>query len=97
MGQKVNPIGFRLGVIRDWDSRWYAGKAVYREWVLEDAKVRRLLQERFAADSGAAASARGRNRDAGISRIEIERAPNLLKLTLHTAKPGIIIGRGGRG
>ncbi len=96
MGQKVHPIGFRLGVIRDWDSRWYARKPVYREWVLEDGKVRRLLRERFASD-GSTRGARGRNRDAGISRIEIERAPNMLKLTLHTAKPGIIIGRGGRG
>ncbi len=96
MGQKVHPIGFRLGIIRDWDSRWYAGKAVYREWVLEDVRVRRLLRERFASD-GAQRGGRSRNRDAGISRIEIERAPNMLKLTLHTAKPGIIIGRGGRG
>ena len=112
MGQKVNPIGMRLGIIRDWDSHWYARKAIYRDWVLEDARVRRLLRERFAADasgrggsgrggSGRGGSGRGgprsRNRDAGISRIEIERAPNMLKLTLHTARPGIIIGRGGRG
>ena len=96
MGQKVNPIGLRLGIIRDWDSRWYARKAIYRDWVLEDARVRRLLRERFAGD-GSRRGARTRDRDAGISRIEIERAPNMLKLTLHTAKPGIIIGRGGRG
>ncbi len=97
MGQKVNPIGFRTGVIRDWDSRWYARKATYRDWVLEDAQVRRFLRLRFAPDTTAQRGPRGRNRDAGISRIEIERAPNMLKLTLHTAKPGIIIGRGGRG
>ena len=97
MGQKVNPIGFRVGIIRDWDSRWYARKATYRDWVLEDARVRRFLRLRFAADTAARRGPRGRNRDAGISRIEIERAPNMLKLTLHTAKPGIIIGRGGRG
>ncbi len=96
MGQKVHPIGFRLGIIRDWDSRWYARKPVYREWALEDARVRALLRQRFASE-GAARGGRSRNRDAGISRIEIERAPNMLKLTLHTAKPGIIIGRGGRG
>jgi len=96
MGQKVNPIGLRVGIIRDWDSRWYARKATYRDWVLQDAQVRRLLAERFSGD-GSARGSRGRNRDAGISRIEIERAPNMLKLTLHTAKPGIIIGRGGRG
>jgi small subunit ribosomal protein S3 len=96
MGQKIHPIGLRVGIIRDWDSRWYARKAQYRDWVLEDARVRRLLRTRFAGD-GASRGPRGRNRDAGISRIEIERAPNMLKLTLHTAKPGIIIGRGGRG
>ena len=95
MGQKVNPIGFRLGIIRDWDSRWYARKPVYRQWALEDRKVRGMLQERFTGDGGR--GGRGKNREAGISRIEIERAPNMLKLTLHTAKPGIIIGRGGRG
>jgi small subunit ribosomal protein S3 len=100
MGQKVNPIGLRVGIIRDWDSRWYAAKATYREWVLEDARVRRMLRARFASDAPGGAGGggpRGRNRDAGISRVEIERAPNMLKLTLHTAKPGIIIGRGGRG
>jgi len=96
MGQKVHPIGLRLGIIRDWDSRWYARKATYRDWVIEDARVRRLIQQRFAGD-GSRRGASLRDREAGISRIEIERAPNMLKLTLHTAKPGIIIGRGGRG
>lgn len=96
MGQKVHPIGFRLGIIRDWDSRWYARKPIYRDWIIQDAKVRAILRDRFSGDGGSR-SARFRNRDAGISRIEIERAPNMLKLTLHTAKPGIIIGRGGRG
>jgi small subunit ribosomal protein S3 len=94
MGQKVNPIGLRLGYIRDWDSRWYARQPVYAEWAIEDVRVRRMLRERFA--DGGSRSGRG-PRDAGISRIEVERAPNLLKLTLHTARPGIIIGRGGRG
>jgi small subunit ribosomal protein S3 len=94
MGQKVNPIGLRVGYIRDWDSRWYARHPVYAEWAIEDTRVRRMLRERFADVGGR--SGRG-PRDAGISRIEIERAPNLLKLTLHTARPGIIIGRGGRG
>ncbi len=96
MGQKIHPIGLRVGIIRDWDSRWYARKATYRDWVLQDARLRRLLRERFSGD-GSSRAGRGRNRDAGISRIEIERAPNMLKLTLHTARPGIIIGRGGRG
>lgn len=97
MGQKVSPIGLRLGIIRDWDSRWYAGGDTYREWVLEDARVRALLRKRFSSETARTSSRRGRSRDAGISRVEIERAPNMLKLTLHTAKPGIIIGRGGRG
>ena len=96
MGQKIHPIGFRLGIIRDWDSRWYARKPTYRKWVLEDAKVRAALRARFAGESRRQGP-RSKNRDAGISRIEIERAPNMLKLTLHTARPGIIIGRGGRG
>ena len=96
MGQKVNPIGLRVGINRDWDSRWYARKATYRDWVLEDARVRRFLRKRFAGDT-ARRQRRASSRDAGISRIEIERSPNLLKLTLHTARPGIIIGRGGRG
>jgi len=96
MGQKIHPIGLRLGIVRDWDSRWYARKPTYRKWVLEDAKVRSLLRERFAGET-VRRGPRSRNRDAGISRIEIERAPNMLRLTLHTAKPGIIIGRGGRG
>jgi len=96
MGQKVNPIALRLGYIRDWDSRWYARQRVYSEWVLEDVRVRKMLRERFSGEGGMRGGGRG-SRDAGISRIEIERAPNLLKLTLHTARPGIIIGRGGRG
>jgi len=95
MGQKVNPIALRLGYIRDWDSRWYARQRVYSEWVLEDVRVRKMLRARFSGE-GMRGGGRG-SRDAGISRIEIERAPNLLKLTLHTARPGIIIGRGGRG
>ncbi len=104
MGQKVNPIGMRTGIIRDWDSRWYARKGTYQEWVLEDYRVRRLLRERFSGEavraqgrSGGRGGGRGGSREVGISRIEIERAPNMLKLTLHTAKPGLIIGRGGRG
>jgi small subunit ribosomal protein S3 len=94
MGQKVNPIGLRVGYIREWDSRWYARQPLYAEWAVEDVQVRRMLRKRF--ENGGGRGGRGA-RDAGISRIEIERAPNLLKLTLHTARPGIIIGRGGRG
>ncbi len=104
MGQKVNPIGLRLGIVRDWDSRWYARKGTYQEWVLEDQAVRRIIRERFRGEAmrgpsrgGSRGGGRNMGREVGISKIEIERAPNLLKLTLHTAKPGLIIGRGGRG
>ncbi len=97
MGQKVNPIGFRTGIIRDWDSRWYARKGLYQEWVLEDFRVRKLIRARFGSIGRGGGGGRGPGREVGISRIEIERAPNMLKLTLHTAKPGLIIGRGGRG
>ena len=82
MGQKVNPIGFRIGFIRDWESRWYAGKE-FPALLLEDAKIRKMIkQDGYAA---------------GISAIEIERAANKVKVTINAAKPGIIIGRGGRG
>ncbi len=80
MGQKVNPKGFRIGVIRDWDARWYTKKD-FQEYLLEDHKVRSYLKEKLYA--------------AGISRIEIERAANRLRVNIHTAKPGIVIGRGG--
>ena len=82
MGQKVNPIGFRVGIIRDWESRWYAGKD-FAELLLEDAKIRKYVKKSLYA--------------AGISRTEIERSANKVKITIHTAKPGIIIGRGGKG
>jgi len=82
LGQKVNPIGFRVGVIRDWDSRWYATKEM-PALIAEDGKIREFVKKRLS--------------QAAVSRIEIERAPNKVKVTLHTAKPGIIIGRGGRG
>ena len=97
MGQKVNPICLRLGIIRGWDSHWYADKRGYSEFALEDARIRRFLQTRFSREAFGG-KGRDRGRDAGISRIEIERAAGQqLKITLFTAKPGIIIGRGGRG
>jgi small subunit ribosomal protein S3 len=80
MGQKVHPKGLRLGIIKDWDSRWYAEKN-YRDLLHEDIALRNLIKKRFYA--------------AGISRIEIERAANRVKISIHTARPGIIIGRGG--
>jgi len=100
MGQKVNPIGLRLGIIRDWDSRWFATKS-YRDFVLEDDKIRKFFRAKFSRSAVEArmgpARGRDRGREAGISRIEVERAANNLKVTLYTAKPGIIIGRGGKG
>lgn len=82
MGQKVHPIGFRIGVIRDWESKWYAGKE-FPELLLEDHKIRKYIKKSLYS--------------AGVSRIEIERAANKVKATIFTAKPGIIIGRGGKG
>jgi len=107
MGQKVHPYGFRLGVIRDWQSRWYADKE-YKELAIEDNLIRKYLRNRlpnlFSAGASAAATRRGgrggrggRGLDAGVSQIEIERMANVIKVTMHTARPGLIIGRGGRG
>ena len=80
MGQKVNPIGLRIGVISDWESRWYGGK-VYAVLFLEDLKVREYIAKRLA--------------DSSVSKVEIERAANRLNVTIHTAKPGMVIGKGG--
>jgi small subunit ribosomal protein S3 len=80
LGQKVHPIGFRLGIHRDWDSRWFAGKE-FSSFVLEDYKIRKFLKKRAA--------------QAGVSKIEIERAANKVRVRLHTARPGIIIGKKG--
>jgi small subunit ribosomal protein S3 len=82
VGQKVSPIGFRIGVIRDWDARWYSDKN-YTELLHEDLQIRDYLKKELAT--------------AGISRIEIERAANNLRINIHTAKPGMVIGRGGTG
>lgn len=84
MGQKVNPIGFRLGGVYSWSSRWFLkhGQA-YREALRQDATIRKFLRTRL--------------KDAGLARIDIERSVNTLTVTLHCAKPGLIIGRGGQG
>jgi len=81
VGQKVHPLGFRLGVIKDWNSKWYAGKRNYAELLHEDLEVRELIKKRFYT--------------AGVSRIEIERAANRCKISIHTGRPGMIIGKGG--
>jgi small subunit ribosomal protein S3 len=81
MGRKVHPIGFRLKINRDWDARWYAEGNRYAELLQEDFKIRRFI--------------RRDGERAGISRIEIERYPNQLLVNIHTARPGIVIGRKG--
>lgn len=101
MGQKVHPYGFRLGIIRDWQSRWFADRE-YREFAIEDDKIRRYLRSRLPGMLSAAGGNRrggrgGRGMEAGVSQIEIERMANMIKVTLHTARPGLVIGRGGRG
>jgi small subunit ribosomal protein S3 len=82
VGQKVHPIGFRLGVIRTWESKWYEEKN-YALWLHEDIKIREFVKEKLG--------------QAGISRIEIERAANKVKINVHTARPGIVIGKRGAG
>ena len=82
MGNKTHPIGFRLGIVKDWQTRWFAAKQEdYRALVKEDIGIRNVVMEG--------------NEDAGISRVEIERGTNELVVTAHTARPGIVIGRGG--
>ncbi|MFB5268955.1 30S ribosomal protein S3 [Paenibacillus terreus] len=80
MGQKVNPVGLRIGIIRDWESKWYAGKD-FGDLLLEDVKIREHLKNKL--------------KDSAVSRIEIERAANRINVTIHTAKPGMVIGKGG--
>ncbi len=84
MGQKVNPISFRLQVHKNWNSRWFAGKKDFATWLAEDIKIRELIEKRFEARPT-------------IGQIEIERSANLVTVTIHTAKAGVVIGRGGAG
>ena len=81
MGHKVHPLGFRLGVIRDWQTRWYAEKN-YAGFLHEDLKLRQAIESRGA--------------EAGISEVEIDRQANKVAVTIHTARPGVVIGRGGQ-
>lgn len=83
MGQKIHPIGFRMGNVATWQSRWYATENRYRQYLLEDIKVRELLQKKL--------------RPAGLTKVEIERAGNKIKIIIFVARPGILIGRGGSG
>ena len=81
MGQKVNPHGFRVGVIKDWDSRWFAKDAAFADTLVEDYKLRKMLLKQLAP--------------AGVPKIEIERDASKVRIHIHCAKPGIVIGRGG--
>jgi len=80
LGQKVNPIGFRLGINKDWNSKWFAGKE-YSDFVFEDFNIRKFLKSKL--------------QQAGISKIEIERAANKVRIKIHTARPGLVIGKKG--
>ena len=81
MGQKVNPHGLRVGVIKDWDSRWFAEGKDFADSLVEDYNIRKFLKKKLAP--------------AGISKIEIERAADRVRLIIYTAKPGVVIGKGG--
>ena len=83
MGQKVNPHGFRVGVIKDWDTRWFANGKAFADNLISDYEIRKFLKKKLYA--------------AGIAKIEIERAAGKITVNIHTAKPGVVIGRGGAG
>ena len=87
MGQKVNPIGFRTGVVQGWKSRWYASKQEFAGLLLEDKKIREFIKDH---------PKRPQYRNAGIDRIEIERTRDEVKVILHVARPGLIIGKKGQ-
>ena len=81
MGQKIDPRGFRVGVINDWNSKWYADKKHFGEYVVEDHKIREYIKKKLYVS--------------GISKIEIERTSKFVKVNVYTAKPGLVIGKGG--
>ena len=81
MGQKMHPHGLRVGIIKDWDSKWYADSKHFSEYLIEDYKIRELLKKKLFAS--------------GISKIEIERTAKFVRINVYTAKPGLVIGKGG--
>ena len=83
MGQKVNPNGFRVGVIRGWNTRWYANKKNFSDYLIEDNKIRKFLKKKYY--------------EASVAKIEIERAANKATVSIYTARPGMLIGKGGVG
>jgi len=84
MGQKVNPISMRLQVNKDWRSKWFVGKREYAKYLADDLKVRRMISDKLGSR-------------AAINKVDIERSPNLVTVTIATAKAGVVIGRGGAG
>ena len=83
MGQKIHPVGFRIGISASWQSRWFADSKKYKQYVAEDSKIRGLLMKKL--------------RPAGVSSVEIERSTNKIKVMVFVARPGVLIGRGGTG
>ncbi len=81
MGQKVNPIGLRTALTKDWDSRWFANNTMFSKWLLEDLKIRKYIKEKFAA--------------AAIARVKIERSASRVRVTIFSARPGVLIGKKG--
>ena len=81
MGQKINPTGLRIGVIKNWESRWYAGKSTFGDTLVEDYNLREYLLDTLAP--------------AGVPKVEIERDAKRVYINIHSAKPGMVIGRGG--
>lgn len=83
MGQKINPIGFRIGVSKDWTSKWFSNKKAFSKFILEDYKIRKLLEKKYEA--------------AGLKGVDIERSSNEIRITVKVSKPGMVIGRAGTG
>ena len=81
MGQKINPTGLRVGIIQDWEAKWYADDKNFATLLHEDLKIRKYIEENL--------------KDAAVSKVEIERAANRLNISIHTGKPGMVIGKGG--
>ena len=92
MGQKVNPHGLRVGVIKDWDSRWFVKDEQIGDTIVSDYNIRKYLKSELKKDHE---KDKEKNRDAGVAKIEIERDPNRVRVFVHCAKPGIVIGKSG--
>lgn len=91
MGQKCHPYGFRVGITKDWRSRWYATKQDFGKCLVEDQKIRKMIQKLLCGVD----TRRGRGTNAGVADVEIERSKNEVRVLIHTARPGVVIGRKG--